>query len=85
MYCIEVWGNTHQVYLEPLFKLQKRAIRIISYAERRAHTETLFKDLKLLRLKSIYVYSVQLFMYKYHHGTLPHIFFNIFYEKYSCS
>ena len=29
--CIEVWGNTYQSYLEPLVKLQKRAIRTIAF------------------------------------------------------
>lgn len=28
-YCEEVWGNTYKSSLEPLFILQKRAIRII--------------------------------------------------------
>ena len=77
-YCIEVWGNTHQTYLDTLNKLQKRAIRIISFSKYLAHTEDLFKDLKLLNLKNIYIYASQLFMYKYHHGTVPHVFSSFF-------
>ena len=28
-YCIEVWGNASNVYMDPLFKIQKKAVRII--------------------------------------------------------
>ena len=54
-YCIEVWGNTYKSYLEPLVKLQKRAIRIIVGARKYAHTALLFINLKLLNPKEIYI------------------------------
>ena len=73
-YCVEVWGNTYQSYLEPLIKLQKRAVRTIVGARKYAHTAPLFRELKLLNSKEIYIYCVQLFMYKYHHSILPSIF-----------
>ena len=31
IYCIEIWGNTHDSYLSPLIKLQKKAVRIITF------------------------------------------------------
>ena len=34
----------------------------------------LFAKYKLLPLSKIYIYSVQLFMYKFHHNKLPDIF-----------
>ena len=49
-YCIPVWGNTYNSYLDPLIKLQKRAVRIIANADFRANTAPLFKDLKILML-----------------------------------
>ena len=42
-YCNCIWGNTCKTYLLPLIKLQKMALRIIGGAERRAHTEDIFK------------------------------------------
>ena len=77
-YCIEVWGNTYKSYLEPLVKLQKHAIRTIVGARKCAHTALLFINLKLLNTKEIYIYCVQLFMYKYHHNILPSIFSDFF-------
>ena len=78
-YCIEVWGNTYQSYLEPLFKQQKCAVRMIVGAKKYEHTQHIFNDLKLLNVKEIYIYCVQLFMYKFHHELLPPIFAE-FYE-----
>ena len=34
IYCIEAWGNACQSYLEPLVKLQKRAVRTITGARK---------------------------------------------------
>ena len=38
-YCLPVWGSTYDSYLEPLIKLQKRAIRLINGSARYAHTD----------------------------------------------
>ena len=73
-YCIEVWGNTCQTYLQPLVIMQKRAIRMIVGAKKLDHTMPLFYSLNLLQINEIYIYCVQLFMYKYHHGCLPLVF-----------
>ena len=42
MFCNEVWGNTYQTYLDPLIKLQKRAIRVVTSADWLAHTDQIF-------------------------------------------
>ena len=77
-YGVIAWGNTYQSYLDPLVKLQKRAIRIISSAKRNEHTEPLFFNLNLLPLAKIYIMNVQLFMFKYYHGLIPDVFGNMF-------
>ena len=73
-FCTPVWGNTYDTYLEPLVILQKRAMRLIMGAERNSHTDPIFQKLKVLKLRQIYLYSVQQFVFKYHHGLLPRIF-----------
>ena len=77
-YCIEVWGSATQSRLNPLFILQKKAIRIISQSGYRDHTAPLFKKLHLLNLKNIYFYQIGIFMFKFHHGILPPIFNDMF-------
>ena len=46
-YCIEVWGNTCQLYLDHLVKLQKRAIRTIVGARKYDHTLPFFSESKI--------------------------------------
>ena len=78
MYCNEVWGNTYPTYLDPLIKIQKRAIRVVASAKRLSHTDPIFKSLRLLKLKEIHAYSIQLLMFKYHHEKLPSVFNEFF-------
>lgn len=77
-YCITIWGNTYSTYLDSLFKLQKRAVRIISGVKRFDSTGPLFSNLNLLTLKQLYMYSIQLFMFKYQNDILPDIFSDFF-------
>ena len=81
-YCIEVWGNTFNVNLDPLEKMIKRALRLISVSNRRAHTAPLFENLEILTLRKLYVYSIQIFMYKFHHKLLPRILLDSFVTNY---
>lgn len=43
-----------------------------------AHTDPLFKNLKILNLESIYKFQVGKFMYQYRSGLLPDSFNNMF-------
>ena len=80
-YCICVWGNTSLSHLSPLITLQKKAIRVISGADRLVHTDPFFKESRVLKVREIYVYSLQLILYKFHHGLLPVIFGDFFAEN----
>ena len=59
-YGIIFWGNT--AYSSDIFKIQKRIIRIIMYAINRDSCRQLFKNLKILPLKSQYIFSFLLFV-----------------------
>ena len=63
-------------------KLQKRAIRIITSANYRAHTDPLFNKLKILPLSKISDYSIIILMYKYARGMLPSVFNDMFIRNY---
>ena len=77
-YCNTVWGNTYSSFLEPLAKLQKRAIRIICGARKYDHTYPLFQQLSILSIKNLYIYSAQIFLYKYYRQSIPIIFSGFF-------
>ena len=70
-YCIEVWGNNYDRYLEPIMKLQHWAIHVITGTRKYDHVTPLFNRLKLMTVEKIYPYYVLLLMYKFHKDLLP--------------
>ena len=73
-YAILIWGHRSS----KIFKLQKRAIRILTLSKYNAHTEPLFKRLNLLKVMDMFKVNVLKFYFKYRHGTLPKHFRNMF-------
>ena len=73
-YCLPVWGSTYDTYLSPLVSLQKRAVRLIFGAKKYDHTDPIFQSLNILKLDQLYMYSVQLLMFKFIKNELPNIF-----------
>ena len=63
-YCILAWGAVHKATLQPLVLHQKKLIRILTNSDYYAHTNTLFKQLKILNLENLYVFHTLLYMYK---------------------
>ena len=56
---------------ERISKLQKKAVRIVSLSKYNAHTEPIFKQLKLLKVTDILRLQELKFYYKFHHRMLP--------------
>ena len=78
LYNIEAWGSTHKKYLEPLFRIQKRAVRVIAGVPRNSPSKMCFESLKILKLEELHHMSIQSFMYKWYHNKLPSIFDDFF-------
>ena len=78
MYCIEVWGKNCDKYLDPVLKKQRHALRLITGVSKRTPTTPIREKFGLLSLHEIYVYAIQLFMYKVHHDKVPAIFSTFF-------
>ena len=72
-YGVHVWGLTFPLFLTPLFVIQKKAIRIISFSEPGSHSEPLFKSFNLLNLNDIIKLQVLSFIYQWPHRMLPHV------------
>ena len=77
-YCIEVWGSAANCHISSVFKLQKKALRILISANYRSPTEPIFTSLKILPLAKLYEYAVILFMFKYIKNMLPNVFDDTF-------
>ena len=64
MYSNLVWGGTFNCHLEPLFRQQKRCIRIVNKVGRLDHTMPLFHSNKILRLDDIHRFSISCYVFK---------------------
>ena len=67
--------------LQELVKLQKRAIRFITSSKYNAHTEPLFKNLKLLKIDDLVTMKYLKFCYKLENSILPSYFMNNLFIK----
>ena len=72
LYGILLWGKSDNV--DKIAKLQKRAIRTISFIGPFAHTEPLFKTFNLLKFNDIYTLKLMKFFYKLSNDSLPAYF-----------
>ena len=61
-----------------IFKLQKKAVRIISRAKYNAHTSPLFTSLNLLKIHDIFTINKLKFYFKLAHRLVPSYFLDSF-------
>ncbi len=66
-YHILAWGYEYS----RIFKLQKKAIRIISISKYNAHSEPLFKKFNLLQIEDMLRLNELKLYYKYENRLLP--------------
>ena len=78
IYGIVIWGNTYPSNIQPLFILQKRSIRIITFSKFDDHSSPLFEQTNKLKLTDLITFHVSLFMFKFHNRLLPAVFDNFF-------
>ncbi len=69
-YCILAWGYEQS----RIFKLQKKAMRIINVSKYNAHTNPLLKNTKLLKIEDILNLNELKFYYQFENGLLPNNF-----------
>ena len=63
LYCLPAFASTYQTHMDPLIKLQKRAVRAISLAGYLDHTDPLFFQNKILKLNDQYKHSLACYLY----------------------
>ena len=77
-YGILLWGNANKMYLNKLYKLQKRAVRMISNSSYLSHSKPLFEKFNILNIFQMYEKESNIFMYKNKNGLLPKSFDDMF-------
>ena len=71
IYCVEVWGNACDTHLDPIIKIQKKCVRVITFSHYLEPTELLFKDLKILAFKKLVIQRILPMMIKNNIGIVP--------------
>ena len=78
MYGLIVWGNTNETTIKPVFVIQKRAVRVITFSNFDQHSSPLFKALKIVKFPDLVTYLIAIYMYKFHNQLLPGVFASFF-------
>ena len=63
-YCTPIWCTTYPTHLLPLFRIQKKIIRIITDSYYLEHTQPLFKEIRTLKLFDINKLEIAAYMFK---------------------
>ena len=80
-YCVNIWGSTYITNLQRIVILQKQSIRIICKSSFDAHTDPLFKELRILKFMDICRFQIGKIIYQYKAGLLPKCFDNIYFRN----
>ena len=70
-YCSLIWASTYASYLKPLYVLQKKAVRVITFSPPRTSSKPLFSKHNILSLYSIYKFHVACFVFSHFNSLLP--------------
>ena len=78
LYGSQVWTPKLISVTDKISRLQKTAMRIMTFSEFRAHSEPLFKKLQILKFRDSITVNNCLFVYDYFNNNLPTSFKNTF-------
>ena len=78
MYGAQVWTPKLLSVSDKISRLQKSAIRIMTFSDFKAHSEPLFKQVEILKFTDSIILQNCIFVYDYLHGNLPNSFLETF-------
>ncbi len=78
-YGCQIWGQNVNIFTEKVFKLQNRAMRILSFEDLHANADPLYKIHNVLKLKDLVASQNCLFVHDFLNKKLP-ICFNTYFQ-----
>ena len=78
IYCIESWGTASNCHIDPLYILQKRILRILTFSNYDVPSKLLFRYTNILPLCKLVHYRIGIRMYKYANYLLPPVINSIY-------
>ncbi len=79
VYGCQIWGENVNIFTEKVFKLQNRAMRIISFEDLHANANPLYKMHNVLKLKDLVALQNCRFVHDFLNKKLP-ICFNTYFQ-----
>ena len=76
LYGITAWGNTYSTTLQPLFILQKRAIRLMTFTSFHEYSSPIFRKLNIIKLDDL-TYHIAVIMYRFNNLLLLLLFLQL--------
>ena len=76
IYCNITWTSTYPTRLQPIFIIQKKIVRIMTFSKYREETSQIFRSLNIMNIYELNKYLIALFMYSYFGDKLPTTFNN---------
>ena len=77
-YGIVVWGLTHETFIKPVFMLQKRVLKAISFEHSYSHSTPIFLNHKILKLHYLFQVKLLTFVFECMNTTAPSYFHSFF-------
>jgi len=78
LYCIEIYVNTYDSYVDKLIKMNNKVIRILFKKDFRTHVIDLYKCVNTLSLINLHKFNIIKLTHRciYHKQSLPNVFHN---------
>ena len=81
---LAAWCQAAKTHINKILLLQKRALRIINFSDRRDHAIPLFIDANVLPLNFLYYQTISNFIHDVHNNMVPSGILNIFQKTSRC-
>ena len=81
LYGLLVWNFTSADNINKIQKLQKKCVRIITFADFHSHSNPIFEKLELLKITDLIICEKLKFCYKFKSSLLPNVLLNLFQEN----
>ena len=78
VYGCQIWGQNINIFTEKVFKLQNRAMRILSFANFDANADPLYTLYNVLKLNDLITLQNCLFVHDFFNNKLPNCFSTLF-------
>ena len=82
-YCCITWGFTYQTYINKIFTIQEKAMRIITHSPFQCHSSPLFKKTNNLNIFQTIEYYASIFVFQKLNSTVPNVFQQNIFLSYS--